>query len=742
MIMNKKGFLKALILGFVIAIVAVFVSGQVMAQVINTQIMLQNGLAVALDGAGNVIDPDDIAPEPDPIDDAAIVLLDNFEYWNNPRNMGWMVQEPPYPVWGYGLGYAQLNCVVDFEQGSKVLDVYRQMSVFLMGTPYEVLTITKGCSLLCDDSADDNDSPRSIPGSNSIMHVEIRAPLAIEQFDQFEIILAVKATSGSNSDQDVSIRFRPIDMAGGCYNGVINPLDDDDDIDEDDQAKSTIVVAMGRMFQDGTWHLVMPNLADIVDAYDEGATLDSIEAFIVRGNQYRLDNIMFIKPEASIAENGAVHLFHVGRIYCQLYGQQGLNPEGRWILAEDGDLGITAAYDEDGDMVLPQISDGTTDADGYPVVFEIEDGVANIVTADRGELRIYNLDPNDRPDLADDPRTSADADLEWILTMGDTLGPVITDGFVERADIDADLTAGDFDDDQVNTWPPYLIQEDGILIVNTPDPNFPAESDCRYVKETSNPVYAIACALANSDYDVFPNAIRIVPHLGQVFEDMIVTCRCSDGVVTDKETFPVSVVNYPVTNQPPIINDVDDQIFYVGQPNAYQIVAVDPDPQDMGLLTFNATLNGLPSYQYGPWSQNIIHPRAGVLYFSPQFEGALDCIITVEDPRGMFSVAEITIFCVNQGTWFNHPPIVLGDLDSPQTVRAGEMFIADEMDFQDPDGDRLYWSCNIGSVGDNGIYTFQTMFPGYYLVQITAYDIRGGAATTEFLLHVRPWWSL
>ena len=185
-----------------------------------------------------------------------------------------------------------------------------------------------------------------------------------------------------------------------------------------------------------------------------------------------------------------------------------------------------------------------------------------------------------------------------------------------------------------------------------------------------------------------------------------------------------------------------DQIFYVGEGGQYRIVAIDPDPLDDGALTYKATLNGLPSYQYGPWMQNIIHPTYGVISFVPQFEGALDCVITVSDPRGMFAVAEITIFCINRGTWFNHPPIVLGDLDSPQTIRAGEMFIADEMDFQDPDGDRLYWSCNIGSVGDNGVYTFQTMFPGYYLVQITAYDIRGGAATTEFLLHVRPWWSL
>jgi hypothetical protein len=319
---------------------------------------------------------------------------------------------------------------------------------------------------------------------------------------------------------------------------------------------------------------------------------------------------------------------------------------------------------------------------------------------------------------------------------------VITDGFTEVAAINID-DDDIIEADEMNSWPPYLIQEDGVMIQNLVDPNYdPATDDTPYLALIENPMYALATALLNSGYEVFPQALRIVPHLGQVFEDMVVTARVSDGVVTDKETFPVSVVNYPVTNNPPIINDVDDQIFYVGMQNGYRILALDPDLQDMGGLTYHATLNGLPSYQYGPWMNQIIGPCTGVLSFAPQFEGALDCIVTVTDPRGMFAVCEITIFCVNQGTWFNHPPIILGDLDSPQTIRAGEKFVADEMAFEDPDGDKMYWSCNIGSVGNNGIYTFQTQFPGYYLVQITAYDIRGGAATTEFVIHVRPWWSL
>jgi hypothetical protein len=756
MIMNKKGFLKALMIGLVIAVAAVFVAGNVMAQVLNTQIMLQNRSVVGIDADGELIDvaTDGTLNQ----DDASTVLVDNFEYWNNPRNMGWNVIEPSYPVWGAGLGYGQVNNILDFEQGSRVLDVYRPMSVFLMNTPYDVYQIVKPCYL-----ADGN----SIQGDFSAMSLEVRAPLAIEQFDNFQIIVSVKASSGDHgggrdAGEEISIVFRPIEGPQGYY-GILNPLEDGEALGDDD----VILVALGRQFQDGTWHLVMEDLAEIIAQYDRGADenvfdpdepvsatnadddgrLESVEAIMIRGNQYRLDNIMFTKPARSISGNGAVHFFHVGPIYCQLYGQMGYNSAGRWLLAEDGDLGMGAEY--------------VADVDDYD--YDFKNRVANF---DEGALLFPDItDPNDIPffigadgtvdgyfsasrlflpgDEDQDGIMDADApNLSWVLTMGDSLGAVITDEFVEVATVDEDFDAA-IEDDDCNSWPPYLIQEDGVMIRNMVDPNYDPDVDLTpYMQTLENPMYAVASALLNSGYAIIPQAIRIVPHLGQVIEDMIVTARVSDGICTDKETFPVSVVNYPVTNHPPIINDVDDQIFYVGMQNGYKILAIDPDPQDMLSLTYTATLDGVPSYQYGPWMNQIINPSNGVVSFVPQFEGALDCIITVRDPRGMSAVCAITIFCVNQGTWFNHPPIILGDLDSPQTIRAGEMFVADEMDFQDPDGDKMYWSCNVGSVGNNGVYTFQTMFPGYYMVQITAYDIRGGAATTEFVIHVRPWWSM
>ncbi len=53
------------------------------------------------------------------------ILLDNFEYWNNPDKMGWKIIDfwSPYSyIWNYS-SFSYLDNVLDFEEGSRVLDV-------------------------------------------------------------------------------------------------------------------------------------------------------------------------------------------------------------------------------------------------------------------------------------------------------------------------------------------------------------------------------------------------------------------------------------------------------------------------------------------------------------------------------------------------------------------------------------------------------------------------------------------
>jgi hypothetical protein len=105
------------------------------------------------------------------------------------------------------------------------------------------------------------------------------------------------------------------------------------------------------------------------------------------------------------------------------------------------------------------------------------------------------------------------------------------------------------------------------------------------------------------------------------------------------------------------------------------------------------------------------------------------------------------MFCSNRGTWLNHPPIILSRPTEPLIVNAGEEAILSRTDFavEDPDGDSVYASCNVGtcSRGVDGyfMWTFQTNFPGLYDIEIIFYDIRGGYARMEFQVDVKPWWS-
>jgi hypothetical protein len=241
---------------------------------------------------------------------------------------------------------------------------------------------------------------------------------------------------------------------------------------------------------------------------------------------------------------------------------------------------------------------------------------------------------------------------------------------------------------------------------------------------------------------------------------MVVTVEVTNGLCTDMETFPVSVTNYPVESYPPLMEDVDDQMALVNEPFIYAVTAIDPDSTlycgdgcltnhpktDQYDLTFSATIAGLPSYQYGPWSEPIINPRSGLISFTPRFEGAYPITVKVEDTRGYSSIAQFTLFCSSAGTAFNHAPVVLRDPDHPQVANAGELFVLDsEISVKDPDGDKLYYSCNIGSIGTdsygNVIWSMQTQYPGYYVVDIVAMDGRGGYATVSIDLEVRPWWA-
>ncbi len=240
------------------------------------------------------------------------------------------------------------------------------------------------------------------------------------------------------------------------------------------------------------------------------------------------------------------------------------------------------------------------------------------------------------------------------------------------------------------------------------------------------------------------------------------TVRCSDGQSEDTEVFPLQIINKPVTNYVPRINDIDDQIFDVGVPAEYIVHATDPDSyirtytqdgiildfrDDQENLTWRAWLSGVPNYQYGPWTESLIDPMTGVISFTPMFEGVYRLFVQCRDPQGLTASIFFDLYCTNPNTWLNHAPLYLGGMDPhPHVMRAGELYRITNLDFGDPDHEPLYYSCNLGAIGmdtdGNVVWEFQTMYPGDYLVEVVGYDTRGGYVVYSEPIQVTPWWSI
>jgi hypothetical protein len=506
------------------------------------------------------------------------VTFDTFEYWDSPFNHGWRTSDPPYPVYGYGVGIGRIETVVDFDEGSRVLWVKSIPSVFNQLQPYSIANF----NLI--DSETGNLLDKKIISFKIIAHFEV------EYFAMFQFCVVVTTTD----DETRTIVYRPVEGPA--------PVERDEIID----------VCIGRQYQDGTWHQVVRDMdADIAEAVP-GIGLKEVQGIMIKGNNYRLDDIFF-HDDMSFIMNHPPELWRIGPQFATLF-----SPFQYLIQARD----------TDGDF------------------------------------------------------------LDFIVTVG---------GY------------GAYGSNTQNV---------AMRVLNDPE----------------DPNSGIAPDMA---------LIQFVP---KVLEDVIVTIRVTDGRLSDVETFPLCVVTYPVAgmNHPPLLEELHAAVARVGEEFIYDVEARDPDYGD--ILTFSASINGLPSYQYGPWSFSLINPYTGRISFTPMFEGEHKITVIVRDSRGMYAQGVIPLTVSNPGTWLNHAPVLGEHIQNPQVARAGNHFII-PVEFIDPDGDKLNYSCNIGSITDRtdgkqgAVFSFFTYFPGQYLVKITAYDDRGGLAEQTFLMDVQPWWS-
>jgi len=716
------------------------------------------------------------------------ILIDNFEYWNDAKNHGWNVCEPTYPVYGYGIGNGQVLTTMDFKEGSRVFDVYRPASVFLpfnepsLSDPagdkfrYMPFTITKSCNYL--DAA--GVTQPSVPGRLCMLSFKVRAPLSIEMFDTFRFVVDITTNLGGYA----RIVFIPRDRCVGCNEASADTVQPKNANCSTNQNNADVIeVYLGRDFQDGSWHQVLQDLNTILTNYVGFApseTITSITQIMIRGNQYRLDDITF--SQGNTLGMGCPYLYKIGPLFVQLFTSM-----EKLVVAEDhvGNIydvfidldDIVKAYAEDSrdgfadpsiywdTTVNPPIPRNPNDIENWTpaeiavVEATIGNTLQDLLTGElitvrhpgTGELLPVLCDKGMRRKNSGNRNHEEDMLQFNAFVGGAGSGGSLAPGMIRRLEIVLDSGKPAF-------LPAYYHfgSETPLIIPHGHPVGSCHESDGLYYF-TPTRVHYIEHALLTAGYKYWPNVVAL-QFQPQTLEDLIVTVEVSNGLYKDRETFPVSVLNTPVENYPPLMEDLDDQIAYVGEPFIYAVTASDPDTMiysntgshpkpDQFTLTWHATIAGLPAYKYGPWSEALINPTTGVITFTPQFEGIYPVTVRVSDSRGMYTIGQFELYCINPGTWLNHAPIVLGDWDHPQVCRAGELLILDsEIDVIDPDGDKVYYSCNIGSIGSdssgNVVWSFQTQFPGFYEVYITAMDGRGAYTQFTIDLDVQPWWSL
>ncbi|MBN2372660.1 hypothetical protein JXL19_02575 [bacterium] len=738
-----------------------------------------------------------VAAWSDPANGDGDLLVDNFEYWDSPCNHGWRQVETYYPVYGFGTGYVSVfQTVIDFQGGSRVLDVYRPPSIFLINTPYEKHGITY--DLYTPMQPGSNCLNQGIDLSKTpVLSFKFRAPIGIELFDIFEFNI----TGTTRRGYRVLVRILPLEPCCSCphtheecseyHIGNIESRIVDADIPS---GSMSIQVNIGRDFLDGFWHVAWIDIYNLIEEamirYDgEFGEIAESDWKIVRaekigvyGQMFRIDDIIFRVQD--LERLGFPNLMETGPMYAQIFEPY------RYLFMAD--------YDSDGR--LPQVTDLLLEPSNF---ITDTDKIRDIWIAD-----LLRLDPNYHvinpshplydPEythiwIPEDPNFGKpDPVAEKYLGKGffiDCTLPVFSDqnfriNGAMAAELKAEgmlewnVTVGGYGHNAIQS---YLIQP---LPINPYDgmPTYIfTHSSCISVIETygrphygPNESFVLESALWNCGLALWPN-ISYIDIEAQYFEDLILTIEVTNGIRSDIRAFPLSVVNYPVENYPPVAQlNITRKAFFVGEESNYAIKFTDPDcfvfslaqfygrnpstthlpmlpgnkiREDQDNLTYTMIMNGLPSYQYGPWIEDMIDPQSGLITFNPLFEGIFEPIVICFDDRGASAFGSVKIYFVNQGTWFNHCPIIYINTSKPVVIKAGEEFILSPKDLNiiDPDGDTIYASSNIGAIGrtcDGGfIWTFQTNFPGRYTLELFFYDLRGGRCTRTLPVEVVPWWS-
>jgi len=259
-------------------------------------------------------------------------------------------------------------------------------------------------------------------------------------------------------------------------------------------------------------------------------------------------------------------------------------------------------------------------------------------------------------------------------------------------------------------------------------------------------VFILEGALWNAGIQVWPNIAYMDYTPQDDDEDLIISLEVTNGIESDSRNFTICVVDYPIFNYSPVAQlDIEDPTFYVGMTNEYFVNFVDPDcfifsmstppaathkpgipissnfRTDMEGMIWENTINGFPSYQYGPpWP--IVPPFYGLISWRPLSEGDEDVTVMCTDARGGVGFGAFTIHCISDT-----------DEDGiyPDTDNCPDVHNPDQMD---TDGD------GIGDARDRCSLFFNLIDPNGNIIYEEGESPEGQSDTKE-TSNIKPYYQ-
>ncbi|MGA1791515.1 MAG: putative metal-binding motif-containing protein [bacterium] len=616
------------------------------------------------------------------------ILVDDFEYVEEPFDYGWILNEPSDLIYSYGVGYATIfNTVFDTQKGSRVLDVFRPHSIFLLGTPYVLHRISYDLTTPPMPDATDGISM----ATNGIISFDLRVPFGVEsQEDIFELDVMGEDAAG---ERDITVRFLPLLPSAESFLGPVKTLQGTDgittvvtglDLAEGDLE---VTVGFGIGIIDVSWHTIRIDLVDAVKtAVDvcEGISdpndwyMARANKLMILGEMFRLDDIIFRSTRAPLPFDDLL-LFKFDKLYAQIFETT------RYLFIADyqtDDEGVKAS-----DLILDPnnlllVQDPNDPSD--PVVrYWMDLGADPNLFGENDPNLAWNLfgreefvvdlslpifaDPNFRVGGSGAERIVQSATLVWNYTVNGYGSNAIQGFLLEPLSVDPF-------DGMPTYLPAYYDALDAVASFGRP--YFPPQS-----------VHMLEGALWNAGVTLWPNIVYIeyTPHY---FEDFVVTIGVTNGADYDSHKFPFSVVNYPAENYDPLYQLPDQEfIYYVGEEGAHHITFIDPD---CFIFYMSGLLSGAPAAEHKPglpvnedfrkdmdnlywrigaidgvniitYSDYIMDEIVGVngwdsgdfgytglLTLEPEHEGTHDMVVTCHDTLGGMGAAELDILFVSR----------------------------------------------------------------------------------------------